>query len=134
VLVRQTTWNRWALWAAILALCVRLVLPGCHRHAEASEVAEPPTAALAMACACLAMPWSDGTERDEAPTAAIAATDVASTCLVCAFELANPVGPPPVSLRLPAASLVSTVRAWSVHQAPQQRCHLPPSRAPPLAT
>lgn len=151
MLTPSTTRNRIALWAAVLALCLRLLLPGLHVHAPASTAAgaEIEIHGLAPAsgggCACSEFRWPDavvtgersigerstGEQSDEQADddAAAAATDHA--CFACDFELANPAAPPAAATSLAHTPLSAAATPVLAHQRGALRCPSPPGRAPP---
>lgn len=123
---------RWlATFACLLAIAVRLVLPGLHSHDPA-----PPhdgCAAAAAPCACghqhAPRPTTDDDDRARDGDTAVLA---ACACLACEIELSTPGAPPPLPLVAPrhfaAAPLVIPMPSPR-RGATLDRAH--PCRAPP---
>lgn len=118
--------RRLPAWLALLALCLRIALPGLHDHGpQANEATADPHVVAAAPGA--ASPAADSLQP--------ATADDHGACAACEFELATPGGAVPVPVALPALVRQCTLplpTPAAPRAPPPQGQHL--ARAPPSTT
>ncbi|MBL8732081.1 MAG: DUF2946 family protein [Planctomycetes bacterium] len=138
---RPTLTRTFAVAGMLLALLLRLVLPGLHSHGHAHT--GPGTAAPhgghGHAATTSPQPGHGPCCRDHrtdggAPAREHAPATADEACLACTFDESTPSSPPPLPapVRSQLRHLLPVLAAPSVLLPPRYRAH--PSRAPPAPT